>query len=136
MKGGGTINIQGYVTMKIYVRLFLGAGVPFAIIMTLVLALSYGFLWGLIYGLLAGIVFGLSMSLILGSLHVEAMKRVSGSRDVDMTKVHHRGERIVAQPFDEAFELCELTLSEIKGGEIQSRNKDDRERHGKVSVKR
>lgn len=111
--------------MKIYVRLFLRAGLPFAIIMALVLALSYGFFWGLIYGLLAGIVFGLFMSLILGSIHIEAVKRVSGGRDVDITTVYHEGKTVVARPFDKAFDLCELAVSEIKGGEITSRSKTE-----------
>lgn len=107
--------------MKLYRRLFLRAGLPFAIIMALVLTLSHGFVAGCIYGLLAGIAFGLLMSIMLGSLHIAAVRRISGG-DIDITAVNHSGTALVAHPPEAALELCAAAVGTLKGGEILSQN--------------
>jgi len=107
--------------MRLYRRLFLRAGLPFAIIMALVLMPSHGLVAGCLYGLLAGIAFGLFMSIILGSLHIAAVRRISGG-DIDITAVNHSGTALLAHPLESALDLCAAAVGELKGGHILSRD--------------
>jgi len=59
--------------MEIFLKLFLGTGIPFGIIMML--------FYEPISGLLSGLFFGGLMSVILGTIHIISVKRIQAKKE-------------------------------------------------------
>jgi hypothetical protein len=107
--------------MNIYKRLFLATVIPFGIIMGICLMFQYGFL-GFVAGLFGGIFYGGFMSLILGSLHIWSVKRISYRKSKDITNVRHSRNIELQLSYDKAFNLCIESLKIFKKYKIKEEN--------------
>lgn len=114
--------------MNRYLKLFLAMGIPFGILMGIFDSLRYGFFSGLISGLFEGIFFGVFMSLTLGSLHSQSVKRMPYENSEESMGVHHVRNVELRLPYDDVFNICIESLSSIKKFKIQ---KEDRSQ-GKI----
>jgi hypothetical protein len=92
--------------MNLYLKIFLGMGIPFGICIFL--------LYGLVIGAWGGMFFGGFMSLTLGSLHHCSVQQMSSGRSQEATGVHHVRHVTMLLPYDAAFDLCFDSLGLIK----------------------
>ena len=108
--------------MRIYLKLFLGMGIPFAIFMSFFYSLRFGFRSGIIRGIFSGIAFGLFMSITLGWLHHRSIKKMPFANSENQVGVHQMRTLRVKLPYETAFGLCKNSLRMIKKGTIQNEN--------------
>ena len=107
---------------KLYLKLFLAAGVPYGIIMGAVITLLSDPFTGLIAGLLGVILFGGIMSLILGSLHIWSVRRL-GSKSKAAEDVNQVRSIEMKLPYGKVFDLCLESVKLIKKCKIVEENR-------------
>jgi hypothetical protein len=120
-----------WVKMKLYFKLFLATGIPFAIFTGILNAFQFGLLSGLISGLITGILFGGFMSLILGFLQTWSVKQLPFAKSEEATGVHHVRNAELLLPYDVTFNTCIKSLSSIKKCRIQNKDRSQ----GKIIAK-
>ena len=108
--------------MKTYLILFLAMGIPAGIFGGVFGSFQYGIPSGLAAGVAAGLFLGGFMSLILGFVHRQSVKRTSFAESEDAMSVHHVRNVELRLPYDKAFDLCIESLRLIKKCKI--RNED------------
>ena len=101
--------------MKLYLKLFLGMFIPFALCFGLLGFLTYddSFL-GLRISLYISAAVGAIASISLGSAHIFCVRRWSFLKSDRPLGVRHIREFEILLPYDGAFELCVQSLSSIK----------------------
>ena len=107
---------------NLYLKLFVGMGIPFGIWIGIIDSTHGGIRSGLITGLIQGLLFGGIMSLILGVKHSRAVKRISSGNPKNDMGVHHIRNIELQIPYDEAFDLCIESLAEIKKSKVKAQD--------------
>jgi len=104
--------------MSIYLKLFLEMGIPFGVIIGLLLV-AFGYPQALAFGLLTGLLYGSCTSLTLGFLHSRAVRQISPHEPEKVLGVQHTGSTKLQLSYDKAFNLCVDSLTLIKGCKVQ-----------------
>jgi len=99
--------------MNLYVKLFLGVGIPFGVFMGFYVGFTRGLSVGIWSGLMSGLFFGFFMSLVLGTFHKMKTKRMSSGTGDDVGP-HQSRIVTVDTPFESIFEKCLQALGNIK----------------------
>jgi hypothetical protein len=103
--------------MNKFIKVFIGTGAPFAIILGLFFCLQFGIYFGILSGFAAGICFGFIMASLLW-----ITDRLFGNRE-DCRKnnkgVKQSAELSMELSFEKVFELCLKSLEKIKKCEIK-----------------
>jgi hypothetical protein len=103
--------------MSKFIKVFFGAGVPFALISAVFFCLQFGLYPGLKAGAASGIGFGFIMASVLFLIN-----RFFGNKDNVSEKdkgVKQKAEIAVALSYEKVFELCLKSLEKIKKCEIK-----------------
>ena len=117
--------------MNLYLKLFLAMGISFGIFMGIFYSFQFGFPLGMGIGMVTGIFFGGLISLILGFLHNQSVKRISSGKYKQTLSVHHTRHVKLRLPYDRVFDLCLESLTSIEKCKIQ---KEDRH-EGRIIAK-
>jgi hypothetical protein len=112
-------------------KIFMANGVPFGTFMGILFSSLYGVNAGLQGGLMSGLIFGFLMFIILGILHSRAVRKISGATSVESLDTFQSRNIKLPLPFENAFDLCIESLSQIRGCRVQEQ---DRSR-GKIIAK-
>lgn len=103
---------------RLYLRLFLYCGLPFGIVMGTFNAFSHGLLQGILLGLVNGVLFGGFMSLIVGSWHISAARKIAHNYDESVLDVVQEREVLLRLSYGEALDLCSRSIETVKSGWI------------------
>ena len=118
--------------MKFYFKLFASLGPPFGLCMGVFFGILHGPLAGLIGGLACAVFYGAIMSLVLGSLHRAAVRRLPGGQDSPKALGTEHVRRLMVEiPYDQAFDLCLASASALRNAKI---DEQDRQR-GQLTLK-
>ena len=118
--------------LNLYLKLFLGTGIPYGLLMGALYSLKLGFLPGLIGGLFAGLLFGCFMTLILGLWHTLSVKRMGYAKsDDEAMGVHHIRNIELPLGYGRVFDLCIASLNVIKKCKIRKEERSE----GNIEVK-
>lgn len=95
--------------MNLYLKTLLVFG-PFGILMGVLGVMAFGFSFGLKFGMLFFLgVWGIV--LVLSFIHVKLSERMHPEDPDEVHKVHHVREIELSLPFDDAFNLCNESLT-------------------------
>ncbi len=106
--------------IKLYLKLFIISGFPFALIAGMILTHKDGILNKVIFGSISGLLFGLAASSILMFLHISLGRKVVPEITDYDPAVHQKDQVKVPLPYNEAFSLCLESLKTIKKCEIEA----------------
>ena len=112
-------------------KCFFVIGIVFGLITGALCSLRYGLQAGVICGLVSGPVCGLVLFLILGLLHIRAVKKVASDLSEEAYGIHHVRDIKLQYPYDRAFNLCIKSLDRIKNCTIRMQNRSE----GKITAK-
>ena len=110
--------------MNLYVKVFLGTGLPFGILMGLLYSQKYGCLEGGIRGILAGVSFGLIGSLLLVPLNNLFVRRTA-FKNSSNEKIDNAKRIRVRLSYSEVFNRCVNALNSIKSCRILKKSQKE-----------
>ncbi len=116
--------------LKLYLKLFLGCGIPIGIITAALTRIVFGVGGRLAFGLASGIIFGLFMSLILGTFHKFKTKKIVISKDVS---VYQTRSIYLEISLDAAFDRCCEALRQI-GAKTKSKDREQARIEAKTTI--
>ncbi|MEN8263788.1 MAG: hypothetical protein ABFR82_10020 [Nitrospirota bacterium] len=106
--------------IKLYLKLFIISGFPFALITGIIFSYKDGVLNNVIFGTISGLLFGLTASSLLMFLHISlSRKAVPEKKDYDLA-VHQKDHVKVPLPLNETFILCLESLHTINKCKIEA----------------
>lgn len=108
---------------KLYIKILLGTGIPFAILMGIVIAHDHGASTGFIYGTFSGLIFGVGMSLVFGTIQILTVKKKRNPSNTSLSTKQVRNIHIDT-PFTYAIDRCVGAIKEIKGFKIINVDKE------------
>jgi hypothetical protein len=108
--------------MKRNITIFLLSGIPFGLFIGIWYSHLYGYETGMKGGILAGVFLGLLTYIILGLLHIQAVKKISNREFSSHLRIHHTRDIDLQLPYDKAYDLCIKSLGHIKKCSIQNEN--------------
>lgn len=106
--------------IKLYLKLFIISGFPFAIIAGMILTHKDGILNKVIFGSISGLLFGLAASSILMFLHISLSRKAVPEKKYYDLAVHQKDHVKVPLPYNETFSICLESLHTINKCEIEA----------------
>jgi hypothetical protein len=115
-------------------KIFLWSGIPFGVAMGAWFSRQYGSSAGLKVGIIAGLTFGALTFIILGLLHSQAVKKISGRSSEEALSTHHVREIELNLAYETTFDLCIKSLFQIKRCTIQEENRSQGMIYAKAGI--
>ncbi|HDH05347.1 MAG TPA: hypothetical protein ENH01_06495 [Nitrospirae bacterium] len=115
-------------------KIFCVAGIVVGLTTGLFCSFRYGMQAGVICGLVSGLVSGLVMFLIIGLLHIHAVKKIAPELSEESYGIHHVRDIKLQYPYDRAFNLCIESLGRIKNCKIRMQDRTAGQIIAKTSI--